>query len=51
VAIEYKLEEIGEIKACIDFRILQVKVPIILFWYAGISGTQDGHYTQFFFGY
>jgi hypothetical protein len=45
VAIEHNLLKIiRDIKLCTDFKILQVKVPIIFFGTPGFSARRDGRY-------
>ena len=49
VAVEYNSEEIiGDIKVYIDFKKLQVKVPIIFFGTPGFSARMDGRYKSTF---
>jgi hypothetical protein len=45
VAIEHNvLKIIGDIKVCTDFKMLQVKVPIIFFGTPVFSARRDGRY-------
>jgi hypothetical protein len=41
--LTYK-ENIGYIKVCTDFKILEVKVPIVFFGTQGFSARRDGRY-------
>jgi hypothetical protein len=49
VAIEHNvLKIIGDIKVCTDFKMLQVKVPIIFFGKPVFSARTDGRYDFYF---
>jgi hypothetical protein len=40
-----KNHKLGKIKVCTDFKMLQVKVPIIFFGTLVFSARRDGRYT------